>query len=117
MKSYRLATVCVILVIGTGLAAEDWRQWGGADRLRVWTETGIVEEFPKTGLQVAWRVPIGAGFGGPSVADGRVFVTDWKEDPASRTFDGTERVLALDEQTGQVLWTYEWGTTYRALML
>ena len=117
MKSCRLATVCLILVMGSGLAAEDWRQWGGADRLRVWNETGIVEEFPKTGLQVAWRVPIGSGFGGPSVADGRVFVTDWEEDPASRTFDGTERVLALDEQTGEVLWTYEWGTTYRALML
>ena len=30
--------------------------------------------------------------------------------------DGTERVLALDEQTGEVLWTHEWPTSYRMLM-
>ena len=58
-----------------------------------------------------------AGSGDRRSADGRVFVTDWEEDPDSRTVDGTERVLALDELTGEVLWTYSWGTTYRALML
>ena len=30
--------------------------------------------------------------------------------------DGTERAIALDEQTGEVLWTREWPTTYRMLM-
>ena len=114
----RVLTVCgcVIALLGTGLGAEDWPQWRGPDRFAVWHETGILERFPDDGLKVTWRVPIGNGFGGPAVADGRVFVTDWEEDPDSRTFDGTERVLALDEQTGKVLWTYSWGTTYRALM-
>ena len=117
--SGRLVTVClgVVLVLGIGLSAEDWHQWRGADRLGVWHETGIIDAFPDAGLTVTWRVPIGSGFGGPAVADGRVFITDWAEDPESRTIDGTERILALDELTGEVLWTYEWGTTYRALML
>ncbi len=115
----RLVTAWVgaVLLLGAGLSAEDWRQWRGADRLGVWNETGIIDEFPDQGLKVGWRVPIRNGFGGPAVADGRVFITDWEEDPKSRTIDGTERVLALDEQTGDVLWTYTWGTTYRALML
>ena len=63
-------------------------------------ETGIVDEFPDSGLKVKWLAPIRSGFSGPAVADGRVFVTDWVEDPESRTIDGIERVLALDERTG-----------------
>tara|TARA_B100001123_G_scaffold433936_1_gene559597 strand:- start:4733 stop:6049 length:1317 start_codon:yes stop_codon:yes gene_type:complete len=99
------------------LNAEDWRQFRGADRLAIWNETGIIEDFPDNGLKTVWRVPINSGFSGPAVSDGRVFVTDWREDPESRTMDGTERILALDENTGELLWSYEWGTTYRALLL
>ena len=97
-----------------GLSAEDWPQWRGAERLGVWTETGIVEELPDE-LLVRWRTPIRSGYSGPAVADGRVFITDWQEDPNSRTLDGTERAVALDEETGEVLWTHEWQTSYRML--
>ena len=106
--------VCAVLGLGAGLEAEDWPQWRGADRLGVWTEDGIVDRLPDQ-LKVTWRVPIQSGYSGPAVADGRVFVTDWAEDSQSRTMDGTERVLALDERTGEVLWTREWPTTYRML--
>ena len=34
----------------------------------------------------------------------------------TRTLDGTERVIALDEATGAFLWTHEWRTSYRMLM-
>ena len=101
---------------GATVAAEDWTQWRGQERRGVWHETGIVDRFPESGLEFTWRAPIRSGFSGPAVAGGRVFVTDWLEDPESRTIDGTERALALDEQTGEVLWTYEWGATYRALL-
>ena len=107
----------LVALTAGGLHAEDWPQWMGPDRGGVWRETGIVERFPEGGLEVTWKVPIGNGFAGPAVADGRVFVTDWEEDPESRTVDGTERVLALDEETGEILWTHSWGTTYRALLL
>ena len=50
---------------------------------------------------------------GPAVADGRVFVLDYEETPGSRTMDGTERLLALDEETGEVLWSHEWPAAYR----
>ena len=96
--------------------ADDWPQWRGDGRLGVWHETGIIDEFPEGGLKVTWRVPINSGFSGPVVADGRVYVSDWQEDPESRTMDGAERLLALDEETGEVLWTREWPTTYRMLM-
>ena len=111
---------CCMLVAGVSLTAvpaltNDWPEWRGAGRAGVWAETGIVEQLPET-LKVAWRVPIHGGYSGPAVAAGRVFVTDWVEDPASRTMDGTERALALDEETGEILWVTEWPTSYRMLM-
>ena len=111
-----------VLMAGLGLSlsipvsANDWPEWRGERRDAVWTETGIVETLP-TELNVKWRLPINSGYSGPVVADGRVFITDWVEDPESRTMDGTERALAIDEQTGEVLWTREWPTTYRMLMI
>ena len=110
-----LITFAVAVAVTPPLLAEDWTQFRGRGRLGVWHETGIVETLPQA-LKVTWRTPIGSGYSGPAVADGRIFVSDWAEDPRSRTVDGTERALALDEQTGEVLWTHEWETTYRMLV-
>ena len=55
-------------------------------------ETGIVETFRSPELQAAWRAPVNAGFAGPAVSAGRVFVTDFKTSAGMR---GTERALAF----------------------
>ena len=106
-------TIGVVGLATPTLPADDWPQWRGVDRDGVWTETGIVERFPVGGLHVTWRAPIGRGFAGPAVADGRVFVLDYEEAPGSRTMDGRERLLTLDEETGTVLWSQSWPATYR----
>ena len=117
MRRFATVTLAAAGVVfgATHAQADDWPQWRGAGRLAVWSETGIVDRFPDSGLKVAWRTPVRSGFAGPAVADGRVFVLDWREDPESRTLDGTERLVALDEETGAVLWTHEWATSYRML--
>ena len=110
--------VAVVISVTAGLAtpfAKDWPQWRGVERLGLWTETGILEEFPNAGLTVKWHVPVNGGYAGSAVADGRVFVFDYVE-TEPRTMDGTERLLALSEETGEMLWTHEWPTTYRMLM-
>lgn len=93
--------------------ADDWPEWRGEGRRGVWSETGILERFPESGLPVDWRVPIGSGYGGPAVAQGRVFVTDFRLTEGNR---GVERLLALSEETGEVLWAHEWEMTIRGLM-
>ena len=110
-----LALAGCVLLMAPAVFANDWPEWRGAGRTGVWSETGIVHELPAE-LTVKWRVPINSGFSGPAVVDGRVFITDWAEDPESRTMDGTERAIALDEVTGEILWTREWPTSYRMLM-
>ena len=99
---------------GTGveLHAEDWPQWRGADRRGVWTETGIVETFPQAGLQVDWRVPVHEGYAGPAVAEGRVFVVDARHVGA---YDVVERIVCIDELSGDVLWEHEWEANYTGL--
>lgn len=115
-KAMLVAVSMIGVTVGlTGLRAEDWPQWRGVDRLGVWTEDRIVDTFPADGLTVKWRVPISGGYAGPAVANGRVYVLDYVE-TEPRTMDGTERLLALDEVTGEVLWSHEWATTYRMLM-
>ena len=58
------------------MCADDWPQWRGPNRDGVWRESGIFDAIPVSGLQVGWRARIGAGYSGPVVAQGRVFVTD-----------------------------------------
>ncbi|MDA1093556.1 MAG: PQQ-like beta-propeller repeat protein [Acidobacteria bacterium] len=109
-----LAITCAVVALGPlALDAEDWPQWRGVARDAVWGDTGIVERFADDGLTVKWRAPVRGGFAGPAVADGRVFVLDYQETPGSRTMDGHERLVVLDEETGVQLWTQDWPATYR----
>ena len=116
----RYVSQCLALLIVGGLGpvvhADDWPEWRGAGRRGVLAETGLVETFPDGGLPVAWRTPIHGGYAGPAVAGGRVFITDARR-PDPRSTAVVERALALDEETGEVLWTREWSTDYAGLQL
>ena len=101
--------------------AADWPQWLGPQRDAVWRETGIVEKLPADGLKFRWRVPIGGGYAGPAVANGRVYVTDRQlakgasnpANPFARgEIPGTERVLCLSEADGKILWQHEYDCAY-----
>ncbi|MFO1501151.1 MAG: PQQ-binding-like beta-propeller repeat protein [Verrucomicrobiota bacterium] len=112
------------LVLASGVAptrADDWPQWLGPQRDGVWRETGILRAFPAGGPPIRWRVPIGAGYAGPAVADGKVYVADRQlptgaSNPAN-PFDrssvpGTERVICLDAEDGRQLWAHEYDCPY-----
>ena len=103
--------LCVLLT-HSSLSADDWPQFRGPDRLGIWHENQIVERFPRDGLIIRWRTPIESGYGGPVVANGRVFVTDFL---LSQGLNGVERVVALDENTGDIIWTHEWKVDYRGV--
>jgi hypothetical protein len=105
-----------LLLWAAAARAEDWPQWQGPRRDGVWTETGILDRFPKGGPKVLWRQPLGGGFTGPAVADGRVYVMDrqgeqlakGKEAPGKGGLAGKERLLCLDAASGAVRWKHEY---------
>ncbi|MSU35622.1 MAG: pyrrolo-quinoline quinone [Pedosphaera sp.] len=101
--------------------AEDWPQWLGPLRDSVWRESGILEKFPEGGPVQRWHAELGAGYSGPAVAGGRVFVMDRRvptnaAKPKS-AFDfaqipGNERVLCFNETDGRLLWQHEYSCPY-----
>ncbi|MDZ4401394.1 PQQ-binding-like beta-propeller repeat protein [Prosthecobacter sp.] len=102
-----LSLLLLGLIGATFASADDWPQWRGAQRDGVWRETGIVERIPDAGLAVKWQVKVGNGYSAPSVAQGRVFITDRVFDPE------LERVLCLDEATGKQLWMHSYSVDYK----
>ena len=118
MKSLSLLLVLFSIA---ALRAEDSPQWMGAQRDGVWRETGILQKFPEGGPVIRWRVPIGGGYAGPSVANGKVYVTDRvlpdgstnPADPFKRgVIPGKERVLCLNAADGKEVWKYEYDCPY-----
>ena len=116
MNRGQLALVAAVVALGsTCCSADDWPQWMGPHRDGVYRETGIVDHIPEDGLPVVWRVPVAAGYSGPAVAQGRVFVTDFvvasgtsTNNPGGRDeLSGTERVLCFDARDGRELWRVE----------
>src|SRR6186713_841546 len=56
-------------------SGDDWPQWQGPDRNAISKETGLLQEWPKDGPPLAWRIPgLGGGDSAPAIVDGRVFV-------------------------------------------
>ena len=89
----------------TPLFGDDWPQWRGPNRDGVWSETGIVERFGSAKIELRWRVPISSGYSGPTVANGRVYVTDRITKPKQ-----IERVHCFDWKTGKKIWSYNYDS-------
>ncbi len=113
LRPVRTAALLTALTLAAPIAhADDWPQWRGDERRGVWHEDGVLDRFPEDGLRFVWRAPIGPGYGGPAVADGRVFATDFERLPGNR---GRERILVLEETTGEQLWDHSWETDLAGL--
>jgi len=88
--------------------ADDWPQWRGPNRDGVWRETGIIDRFDGPEIKLRWRAKISGGYSGPTVADGRVFVTDRVTEPEEQ-----ERVLAFDAQPERPLYVSSYPCRYQ----
>src|SRR5205823_5707054 len=111
----------LLAIVPAAARADDWPQWLGPQRDGVWRETGVLDKFPPGGPKVRWRIPVEAGYSGPAVADGKVFLTDRvvakgvkvpTNQFATTTIPGTERVLCFNEADGKPLWKYEYDCPY-----
>ena len=98
----------VISIHNHSVFADDWPQWRGLNRDGVWKETGIIEKFDGEQIPIRWSVPIGSGYSGPTVADGRVYITDRLTKPKQ-----VERVHCFDWKTGDEIWTYTYACVYK----
>lgn len=116
-----LLSVLMLSMITTAVSADDWPQWLGPQRDGVWREKGILKKFPEGGPKVIWKAKVGAGFSGPAVVDGKVYLTDRflaeGQRPPSNPFQvrpvkGNERIVCFDQKTGKEIWKHEYDCTY-----
>ena len=106
MKKYLAMTVMFVLVASLVCLAADWPQYLGPSRNAISTEKGIKRSWDKGAPDVLWTFPLGEGFGGPAVSDGKVYVLD-------RIGDEQDILRCLDFATGKEEWTFSYDAPGR----
>ena len=86
------------------VAVGDWPDMRGPNRDGVSRETGLIDRWTLNGENFLWRAPYG-GRSAPIVMGNRVYV----QNPAGRGAALQERVMALDADTGKVIWEYRFN--------
>jgi len=107
-----IIAVTAILVFSGCNAQEgqDWPDWRGEGRNGLWNEKNIITEFDGPEIRLKWRVPLGSGYCGPTVSQGRVYVMDRVTSPEEQ-----ERVRCFDSETGSELWTHTYDCRYEGV--
>ncbi len=85
-------------------SAAEWPQWRGPNRDGVSGEVGLLKEWSPNGPKVLWKVPLGEGFSGISVSQGRVY-TMFSE-------GNDEFVVCLDATDGGEIWRFRSDKNY-----
>jgi outer membrane protein assembly factor BamB len=98
--------IVTILLIATCTSAADWPQYLGPNRDATSPEKGFLRSWPEAGPKILWTIPLGPGYGGAAVSDGKVYLLD--------RIRGQQDVLrCLDLDTGREQWTYAYDAKGR----
>jgi outer membrane protein assembly factor BamB len=95
----KLSTAVLVVLSLTSLAASDWPWAYGPNRDHTSDQKGLLRSWPDGGPKVLWSMPLGPGFGGPAVSQGKVYLLDRDEAVG-------DTLRALDFATGKQLWTF-----------
>lgn len=90
------------------LDAADWPRWRGPDGAGGWNPGDVPVDFASREPERLWSAKIGAGYGGVTMSEGRVYVMDRPVKEVS----GIERVLCFKADSGDQVWGHEWTTDY-----
>ncbi|MCY4638154.1 MAG: PQQ-binding-like beta-propeller repeat protein [Acidobacteria bacterium] len=106
-KRMRLAGVGVVLLLvaGTTLGAQDWPHFLGPERDGHYSGPPLDRDWPGGAPRELWRRPVGEGFAGPVVSGGRLLLF--------HRLRGREVLEALDAETGDSIWRYDYPSNYR----
>ena len=96
----------LLLLVGSFAKAGDWPQILGPQRNGQAIDETLSDAWPTGGPPIVWNRPIGSGFAGPAIVDGRVILFHRKDDQ--------EIVEALALADGKTLWTQKFPARYEA---
>ena len=90
-------------------ATGDWPGFRGANRDGQASAENFNSDWDAKPPKVLWKTPCGGGYSSCAVVDGVVYTQD--------LFEGNERLIALDADSGAVRWTEAWPVDYSAFKL
>ena len=85
-------------------ASGEWTQWRGPNRDGISQEEGLLKAWPEGGPQVLWRRPLGEGFSGISIAQGRLYTMFAAGDD--------EFAVCLNASNGKEIWRVRVGEKF-----
>jgi outer membrane protein assembly factor BamB len=89
-------------------AGHDWPSFLGPHRNGKSLETGILTDWGDGGPPIVWQRELGTSYGIGSVARGRYFQFDRRDDAA--------QLVCLDARTGEFIWKFEYPTFYEDML-
>lgn len=90
--------------IATRMPGVDWPSFLGPNRDSKSPETGILKQWPATGLPIVWQRVLQESYGIGSVSNGRFYQCD-------RVGDRT-KLHCLKAETGEAIWEFDYPTDY-----
>jgi outer membrane protein assembly factor BamB len=100
----------VLGALSTATASDEWPRFRGPTGEGTWNPAGIPSDLSSITPRQLWKQKLGGGYGGVTVSGGKVYVMDRQTKP-----EEMERVLCLDQATGDVLWQHSWPVAYGSL--
>ena len=98
-------------LVGAALTAEadnhstaEWAQWRGPNRDGISSETGFLKNWSPEGPKVLWHIPLGDGYSGISIAQGKVYTMSAE--------GNDEYVICLDASSGEEVWRFRSGAKF-----
>jgi outer membrane protein assembly factor BamB len=110
LKRLSVAAGLLGCVVGVGAvvagapsdSANDWPQWHGRNRDNISKETGLLQDWPKGGPPLAWKIKtVGEGFSSVALANGKIYTAG---DEGGDCF-----AFALNEADGSQAWKSKLG--------
>lgn len=99
-RAWPAGLLVAVLMTATATAG-DWPQFMGPNGNGTSSEKGLARSWPADGPKVVWSFPLGPGYGGAAIRDGKVYLLD--------RVDRQKDVLrCLDLETGKEDWTFSY---------
>jgi outer membrane protein assembly factor BamB len=93
----------MIALSAAPLSAEDWPGIYGPRRDHTSAQKRLLRSWPAEGPKTIWSVPLKAGFGGPAVSEGKVYLLDRDEAVG-------DQLRVLDLASGKELWSFAYDS-------
>lgn len=92
--------ILALLLATTTAMSQDWPHFLGPDQNSTSVQKNLLRSWPGTGPEVLWEIPVGIGYGGPVIKDGKVYLLD-RDDKVG------DNLRCFDLESGKELWNFQ----------